>query len=104
MRRGFLFLGSFAVAVVIACSGNSPPPIDAKSIDSPSGSGLGFGSDCTTVSDTSTECASGVCTNSFNQLPTPVCSQKCTTLGGTDSTCPVGSMGQKCNQMGYCRP
>jgi hypothetical protein len=52
----------------------------------------------------STECASGVCTNSFNMLPTPVCSQKCTVLGGSDASCPQGSMGQKCNAQGYCRP
>ena len=89
---------SVACVLAVACSGKSPPAVDAKS------GGLGFGSDCTTVSDTSTECASGVCTNTFNQFPTPLCSQKCTMLGGTDTSCPNGSMGQKCNQQGYCRP
>jgi len=32
----------------------------------------------------------------------PVCSQQCTY--GDNSTCPSGSMGQKCNMKGYCRP
>jgi hypothetical protein len=95
----------FFVALLVACSSNSTPSVDAPGSGSGSGSGkIAFGSDCTTVSDMSTECASGVCTNSFNMFPTPVCSQKCTNLGGSDSTCPVGSMGQKCNMQGYCRP
>jgi hypothetical protein len=93
------FAGAGAGAV--ACGSGTPLPADAA-IDAKHG--LGFGSACTTVSDTSTECTSGVCTNTFNQFPTPLCSQKCTILGGSDSTCPVGSMGQKCNQQGYCRP
>jgi hypothetical protein len=101
MGRAFLF----AIALLVACSSNSTPSVDAPGSGSGSGSGkIAFGSDCTTVSDMSTECASGVCTNSFNMFPTPVCSQKCTNLGGSDSTCPVGSMGQKCNMQGYCRP
>jgi hypothetical protein len=89
---------AFAVAVAIAaaCAGKPPPSPDAAT-------NLGFGSSCTVVSDTSTECASGVCTNSINMLPTPVCSVKCNPLG-TGSDCPVGSMGQKCNMKGYCRP
>lgn len=95
----------FAFVLSCACSSNSTPSVDAPGSGSGSGSGkAAFGSDCTTVSDMSTECASGVCTNSFNMFPTPVCSQKCTDLGGSDSTCPVGSMGQKCNMQGYCRP
>ena len=102
----------FAIALCAACSSNdsTPPvdaaqPVDAKPLtDAAAGSGAAFGAQCTTVSDTSTECASGVCTNTFNQFPTPVCSQKCTVQGGTDPTCPVGSMGQKCNQQFYCRP
>jgi hypothetical protein len=62
-----------------------------------------FGAACTTVVDTgSTECTSGVCTNSFDMIGHPVCSQKCT--AGDGSTCPSGSMGMKCNQQGYCRP
>jgi len=95
---------AIALSVAVACSsGSNPPPVDSTG----SGSGsnkAGFGSACTTVSDTNTECTSGVCTNTFTQFTTPVCSQKCTVLGGSDTTCPVGSMGQKCNQNGYCRP
>jgi|SRR5580698_513173 hypothetical protein len=95
----------FAFALSVGCSSNSTPSPDAAGSGSGSGSGkAAFGSDCTTVSDMSTECASGVCTNSFNMFPTPVCSQKCTNLGGSDTTCPEGSMGQKCNMQGYCRP
>ncbi|HEY1556589.1 MAG TPA: hypothetical protein VGF94_17255 [Kofleriaceae bacterium] len=75
-----------------ACSSSSTPKPDAA--------GAGFGQDCTVVTDTSTECASGVCTDSINMLPTPVCSTKCT----ADTDCPTGSMGQKCNMKGYCRP
>jgi hypothetical protein len=97
MTKVFLF----AITLVACGSSSSPPAADAPK----TGSGtLGFGSDCTVVSDTSTECASGVCTDSFNMFPTPVCSQKCTLLMGSDTTCPVGSMGQKCNEKGYCRP
>lgn len=95
----------FAFALSVACSSNSTPSVDAPGSGSGSGSGkAAFGSDCTVVSNMSTECASGVCTNSFNMFPTPVCSQQCTNLGGSDSSCPVGSMGQKCNMQGYCRP
>jgi hypothetical protein len=62
-----------------------------------------FGAMCTKVSDTSTECASGVCSDAFDQLPTAVCSQKCPP--GDGSTCPAGADGQKrCNMKGYCRP
>jgi hypothetical protein len=106
MQRAFLFALALSVAVAVACSsGSNPPPVDSAGSGSGSGSNkLGFGSACTTVSDTNTECTSGVCTNTFNQFPTPVCSQKCTVLGGSDTTCPTGSMGQKCNQQGYCRP
>ncbi|HTR54912.1 MAG TPA: hypothetical protein VMJ10_29700 [Kofleriaceae bacterium] len=98
---------SLAVAVlvvmVVACSSKSAskpdaPPADAALTNQP------FGAVCTVVSDMSTECASGVCTNSFNMFPTPVCSVKCTMLGSTDPVCPNGSMGQKCNMKGYCRP
>jgi len=62
-----------------------------------------FGAECTTVVDTgSTECNSGVCTDSFDMIGHPVCSQKCST---TDpSTCPSGSEGMKCNMRGYCKP
>jgi hypothetical protein len=62
-----------------------------------------FGASCTTESDTSTECNSMVCTNSFDMIGHPVCSQKCTP--GDGSTCPVGADGtMKCNTKGYCKP
>lgn len=62
-----------------------------------------FGAECTSVVDTgSTECDSGVCTNTFDQIGHPVCSQKC--MPTDPSTCPVGSEGQKCNMRGYCKP
>jgi hypothetical protein len=62
-----------------------------------------FGAECTTAVDTaSTECDSGVCTNTFDQIGHPVCSQKCTPSDPT--SCPAGSEGQKCNMKGYCKP
>ena len=98
-----------AVALVLAsvyfaaCGGDdAPTKMDAQG----SGSGIhnaAFGSACTVASDTSTECASGVCTNSID-MTAPVCSQKCTMPMMTDPSCPTGSMGQKCNSKGYCRP
>ena len=83
--------------LLAGCPGSSPKP-------GPDGPAAGtFGATCTTVVDTgSTECTSGVCTNTFDMFPTPVCSQKCTP--GMDSTCPSGSMGMKCNMKGYCKP
>jgi len=86
-----------AALVLGACSGSSKPKPDAET-------GAAFGAPCTVVSDTSTECASGVCTDSVNMSSTPLCSQKCTMLGSDDPTCPNGSMGMKCNMKGYCRP
>jgi hypothetical protein len=77
------------------CSGSAPPAPDGPAPGT-------FGATCTVVSNTSTECQSGVCTDSINMLPHPVCSQTCTF--GNDSTCPAGSMGPKCNMKGYCRP
>jgi hypothetical protein len=86
------------VVVVFACgSSNNPPAADAPLTNQP------FGAKCTVNSDTSTECASGVCTNAFDMLGI-VCSQKCTLLNMTDPSCPNGAMGQKCNMKGYCRP
>jgi len=87
-----------------ACGGDdAPTKMDAAGSGS-AGSGA-FGASCTTVTDTgSTECASGVCTDSFN-MTTPKCSQKCTMLMATDPSCPSGSNGQKfCNMKGYCKP
>ena len=52
---------------------------------------LPFGATCAITSDTSTECTSGVCTNSFDMLGHDVCSVKCTP--GMDQTCPSGSAG-----------
>jgi len=65
--------------------------------------GAAFGAACTTASNTSTECASGVCTNSFDMIGHPVCSQQCTY--GMNDGCPAGSTGTKmCNMKGYCKP
>lgn len=87
------------VALVAACSGSSPPATpDAALTNQP------FGAKCAVVSDTSTECTSGVCTNTFDMLGYDVCSQKCTVLQGTDPTCPMGPSAQKCNDKGYCKP
>lgn len=62
-----------------------------------------FGAECTAVADTdSTECDSGVCTDTFDQIGHPVCSQKCPP--GDASGCPEGSDGKKCNMKGYCKP
>ena len=98
---------AFALALA-ACAGDAPPGGSSPDAAAAGGGDARmnepFGAVCTTASDTSTECASGVCTNSFDMLATPECSQKCTVLGGDDPTCPVGSMGQKCNKKGYCRP
>jgi hypothetical protein len=91
----------FLVLLAAACNTDSSTMADAAVDGPPAGT---FGAECTTVSDTSTECMSGVCTNSFDQIPHPVCSKKCTTLGGIDPTCPNGSQGMKCNMMGYCKP
>ena len=82
-----------------ACSGDTP-----KGMQMDAGTNLPFGATCGSASDMSTECASGVCTNSFDQLGYNVCSQKCTVLQGTDPTCPAGSGSQKCNMKGYCKP
>lgn len=97
--RKYLFL---AAIVLGACPGKTPTNPDAKTGDA--ATNLPFGAKCITATDTSTECASGVCTSTIDMLGYNVCSQKCTVLGGTDPTCPVGSMGQKCNMKGYCRP
>jgi hypothetical protein len=88
-----LIAGWFMLIAVVACAGDSP--------DEPAPGT--FGAACTTVVDTgSTECNSGVCTDSFDQLGHPACSQKCTP--GDGSTCPEGSEGKKCNSRGYCKP
>ena len=91
--KALIFVVAFA-----ACGSNNPPAADAALTNQP------FGAKCTVNSDTSTECASGVCTNSFDMLGHDVCSQKCTV--GMDSTCPTtGPSGvAKCNMKGYCKP
>lgn len=62
-----------------------------------------FGEECTTVSNSSTECESSVCTNSFDQIGHPVCSQTCTY--GMNDSCPTSSAGAKmCNMKGFCKP
>jgi len=82
--------------LLAACAGDSPGSVDAPA-------GGAFGAACTTPSDNaSTECASHVCTNSFDMIGHPVCSQLCTF--GTDGTCPAGTTGAKCNMKGYCKP
>jgi len=83
-----------ALGLFVACSSDDDPsgPEPRK-----------FGAECTTVTDTgSTECDSGVCTNTFDQIGHSVCSQKCTV--GDPTSCPTGSEGQKCNMKGYCKP
>ena len=94
-----------AVSLVLACSGNTPHNNPDAKVFKDAAAGT-FGAPCTTVSNMSTECNSKVCTNAFNQLPTPVCSVQCTMLGMNDpSECPVGSDGQAfCNMKGYCKP
>jgi len=94
-------LKTVAFAILLAaCSADAP----TMSTDAPAaGSNLPFGATCTTASDTSTECTSGVCTSSFDTLGHNICSQKCTVLQGTDPSCPMGTS-QKCNMKGYCKP
>jgi hypothetical protein len=85
--------------VLAACSGGSPgSSVDASAEPTP----RTFGATCVTPSDTSTECNSGVCTNTFDMIGHPVCSQRCTF--GMDATCPMGATGMKCNMKGYCKP
>jgi hypothetical protein len=79
-------------------AGMQPPPPDAGDPGSPdaasSGGSLAFGATCATDAD----CASAMC-RTFGQLGL-VCTQIC----AIDADCPSGSMGQKCNQQGLCRP
>jgi hypothetical protein len=56
----------------------------------------GFGEACT--GDTDCDPAVPVCRN-FNQVGM-VCTKTCI----SDGDCPSGSMGQRCNMMGVCRP
>ncbi len=93
-----MFKHLLVVIALAACSGSTPPtPVDAALTNQP------FGAKCTVATDTSTECTSGVCTNSFDMLGYDICSQKCTMLMAIDPTCPAGTS-QMCNKKGYCKP
>jgi hypothetical protein len=82
--------------LITACAGD----VDKPAVDAAPPAGA-FGAACATASDTSTECTSGVCTSTIDQVGHPVCSQTCT----VDTTCPAGSTGvKKCNGKGYCKP
>jgi hypothetical protein len=96
-----LAIGLGLTLLVFACTsgddGGTPVKMDAPAAGA-------FGTACVTVTDTgSTECTSGVCTNAFDMIGHPVCSQKCPANDG--STCPAGADGtMKCNMKGYCKP
>jgi hypothetical protein len=77
---------------------------DGKTIDGAPITAGSFGAACTVVTNNSSECTSGVCTNTFDMVGHPLCSVQCTMLGMTDPVCPNGSAGQKCNTKGYCKP
>jgi hypothetical protein len=81
------------LALYAACAGDDDPS-ESKA----------FGAACTVVADAdSNECDSGVCTNTFDQIGHPVCSQKCP--AGDATNCPDGADGtKKCNMKGYCKP
>lgn len=97
MKRFLCACAVIVAASFAACDSSSSTPDAAAS--------GAFGAKCTTVSDTSTECSTGVCTDSFNQLGYDVCSKKCTMTMMADPSCPVGSGGSAfCNSKGYCKP
>lgn len=75
-------------------SGQSMEPDGGASADSGS-AGQPFGATCTMDQ----ECAMGLVCRSFNMLGM-VCTQTCT----DSNQCPSGSMGQRCNMQGLCRP
>ena len=85
------------VLALAACSGSTPPSPDATPPNQP------FGAKCGAASDTSPDCMSGICTNSFDMLGYNICSQKCTMLMAIDPSCPAGTS-QMCNKKGYCKP
>lgn len=91
------------IVLVTACSSGSSAAVDAAAAGDGPAPGT-FGAACATASDMAIDCMSGVCTNTINLAPHPVCSQRCTVLQGMDPSCPDGSMGKKCNMQGYCRP
>lgn len=67
---------------------------DAMGEPDATASGAAFGEACTVDGD----CMSGVCRN-FGML-----GLVCTVLCDEASDCPSGSMGQRCNMNGFCRP
>jgi hypothetical protein len=87
------------VLTLAACTGPEQtlaPDGPMSEVDGPAD----FGAPCQVVTDMSTECSTGACVH-FNMFPSPgLCTMKCT----MSSQCPNGSMGPKCNTMGYCRP
>jgi hypothetical protein len=90
-----------SLALLFGCPGSTPKMPDAPPNQA-------FGAKCNTDSNMSTECMSGICTNSFDMLGYDVCSQMCTMFMANDPTCPVppGGSGSSgfCNKKGYCRP
>src|SRR5262245_25216664 len=92
----FAVLVSFAVALFCACGGTDDPTSDAG-VDVTRDAGdmmSAFGEACTQDSD----CMSNTC-RLFMML-----GNVCTVLCTQPTECPSGSMGQKCNMMGFCRP
>jgi hypothetical protein len=84
-----------ACVLLCGCPGDAKPALDA-------GDGT-FGAACTMDSVNSTECASHICTSTFDQIGHPVCSQLCTY--GMNDSCPAGASGTKtCSMKGFCRP
>lgn len=84
--------------LVSACGSETddPPSEDAgMSITDGSTGTLAFGAEC--VGDS--ECMTGMICRNFNML-----GMVCTFACDEASTCPNGSMGQKCNMNGLCRP
>jgi hypothetical protein len=98
MRKYLVVAAIVMSACWAGCSGDTP-----KGTQMDAGTNLAFGATCGSASDTSTECTSGVCTNSFDMLGYNICSQKCTNLMAIDTTCPTGTS-QMCNKKGYCKP
>lgn len=98
MKRLLSVCAVTAAMIFAACGGSTSPSPDAAMKGA-------FGAKCMVASDMSTECQSGVCTDSINQLGYNVCSQKCTMPMMADPSCPVGSGGSAfCNGKGYCKP
>jgi len=98
MRR--LLVLCFVVGALAGCHGDASSMAPTPDLEPAPGT---FGAACTVVSNTSTECNSHVCTNTFDAYNHPVCSQQCT-AGTADPTCPNGSQGMHCNMQGYCKP